>query len=269
MLNIAVTGTNLYVIGAVICTVCIFYTILVSRNIFWNVINHHQPPESRTHSKHIQFLLRQCFSKGGIKAVVHTDAWQIIVMFISVVVVTTMGTHAQGGLGEVFERAAAGGRLQFFKWVQILIESMRQITKQLLMIILLNSAWQRRCMSAIHFGVLWLEVSHTGRHSMRLIKRWYSVICLCRTWKKLDSACCVFFFLVEFNNCFKFINAFIADYRAIAIFTVGVVLFVSVCCYAGVLVYAEYWKCDPRTAKFVEVRTIYIWYTHIYIYNIS
>uniref|UniRef100_A0A182KCM1 Uncharacterized protein n=1 Tax=Anopheles christyi TaxID=43041 RepID=A0A182KCM1_9DIPT len=47
-----VTGFNLYVIGAIVCVVCIFYTLL-----------------------------------GGIKAVVFTDAWQVVVMFISVVVV--------------------------------------------------------------------------------------------------------------------------------------------------------------------------------------
>lgn len=42
-------------------------------------------------------------------------------------------------------------------------------------------------------------------------------------------------------------------FRAIGIFTVGIGLFVSVCCYAGVLVYAEYWKCDPKSVKYVEV----------------
>lgn len=28
--------------------------------------------------------------------------------------------------------------------------------------------------------------------------------------------------------------------------------FVSVCCYAGVLVYAAFWKCDPKSASYVE-----------------
>lgn len=40
--------------------------------------------------------------------------------------------------------------------------------------------------------------------------------------------------------------------RAIAIFTVGIILFVSVCCYAGLLIYAKYWKCDPLTSKMVN-----------------
>lgn len=40
--------------------------------------------------------------------------------------------------------------------------------------------------------------------------------------------------------------------RAIAIFTVGIILFVSVCCYAGLLIYAKYLKCDPLTSGMVK-----------------
>lgn len=40
--------------------------------------------------------------------------------------------------------------------------------------------------------------------------------------------------------------------RAIAIFTVGIILFVSVCCYAGLLIYSKYWKCDPLTSGMVK-----------------
>lgn len=40
--------------------------------------------------------------------------------------------------------------------------------------------------------------------------------------------------------------------RAIAIFTIGIILFVSVCCYAGLLIYAKYHKCDPLTSGLVE-----------------
>lgn len=40
--------------------------------------------------------------------------------------------------------------------------------------------------------------------------------------------------------------------RAIAIFTVGIILFVSVCCYAGLLIYAKYWDCDPLTSGMVK-----------------
>lgn len=40
--------------------------------------------------------------------------------------------------------------------------------------------------------------------------------------------------------------------RAIVIFTVGIILFVSVCCYAGLLIYAKYWNCDPLTSGMVK-----------------
>lgn len=39
---------------------------------------------------------------------------------------------------------------------------------------------------------------------------------------------------------------------AIAIFTFGIICFVSVCCYAGLLIYAKYWKCDPLTSGMVK-----------------
>lgn len=40
--------------------------------------------------------------------------------------------------------------------------------------------------------------------------------------------------------------------HAIAMFTVGIILFVSVCCYAGLLIYAKYFKCDPLTSGMVK-----------------
>lgn len=55
------------------------------------------------------------YFQGGIKAVVHTDAWQVMVMFLSVVVVVTIGTIAIGGPAQVFEKALYGERIQFFK----------------------------------------------------------------------------------------------------------------------------------------------------------
>lgn len=36
--------------------------------------------------------------------------------------------------------------------------------------------------------------------------------------------------------------------RSVLMFTIGIILFISVCCYAGVLIYAQYYKCDPMTS---------------------
>lgn len=75
-----VSGIDLHLIGGVVCVICVFYTLV-----------------------------------GGIKAVVHTDAWQIIIMFISVVVVVLIGSFHLGGPAKVFERAVQGGRIEFLK----------------------------------------------------------------------------------------------------------------------------------------------------------
>lgn len=74
----------------------------------------------RKYSAHLKTFLiidaqPNIFFQGGIKAVVFTDAWQVIVMFIAVVVVVMLGTSMVGGISTVFDRATAGGRIQIFK----------------------------------------------------------------------------------------------------------------------------------------------------------
>lgn len=75
-----VSGIDLHLIGGIVCIICVFYTLV-----------------------------------GGIKAVVHTDAWQIIIMFISVLVVVLIGSFHLGGPAKVIERAVQGGRIEFFE----------------------------------------------------------------------------------------------------------------------------------------------------------
>lgn len=36
------------------------------------------------------------------------------------------------------------------------------------------------------------------------------------------------------------------------IFTAGVVFFIALCCFSGVLVYSSYYDCDPLTAKLIS-----------------
>lgn len=50
-----------------------------------------------------------------MRAVVTTDALQIIVMFISVVLIAILGTIYYGGLIKVFETSDAGGRIIYDK----------------------------------------------------------------------------------------------------------------------------------------------------------
>ncbi|SPP82652.1 blast:Sodium-coupled monocarboxylate transporter 2 [Drosophila guanche] len=71
-----VTGYNVHIINAIVCGICVFYTMF-----------------------------------GGIKAVVWTDVIQAAIMVVSVVLVGTMGAHRVGGFAEVFRIAGEGGRL--------------------------------------------------------------------------------------------------------------------------------------------------------------
>lgn len=63
-------------------------------------------------------------------------------------------------------------------------------------------------------------------------------------------------FLKEFPT--NATNLVIIHFRSIFIFTIGVVIFISVCCYAGILIYARFYDCDPKTAGLVEVKKFMI-----------
>lgn len=52
---------------------------------------------------------------GGIKAVVCTDAWQVAVMFVAVLVIIVVGTVTLGGPAAVLTAAQRGGRVELFK----------------------------------------------------------------------------------------------------------------------------------------------------------
>ncbi|XKL67966.1 hypothetical protein PGB90_003457 [Kerria lacca] len=73
-----VTGINLYWITPIVCIICIFYTTL-----------------------------------GGIKAVVWTDTFQIIIMMLGIIIVLVIGLFRIGGFHTVYERATASNRLEF------------------------------------------------------------------------------------------------------------------------------------------------------------
>ncbi|XP_047368469.1 sodium-coupled monocarboxylate transporter 2-like isoform X3 [Vespa velutina] len=74
-----VTDINLHMIALLVSIVCIFYTTL-----------------------------------GGLKAVVWTDTIQMMVMFVSVIIVAALGTNKVGGVYEVWRRNVETGRIEFF-----------------------------------------------------------------------------------------------------------------------------------------------------------
>lgn len=156
----------MHLVGVIVCTICIFYTLI-----------------------------------GGIKAVVHTDAWQIIIMFVSVIVVTAMGTFYIGGPSVVFDRAIEGGRLVFFN--------------------LNPSPYERQTFWAVIIGGFFYWTSFNSVNQT-MVQRYMSL-------PNIKEA-----------------------RLAIAIFAGGMILFISICCYAGLLVYARYWKCDPLISNVVR-----------------
>ncbi|XP_037782150.1 sodium-dependent multivitamin transporter-like [Penaeus monodon] len=54
-------------------------------------------------------------SLGGVRAVVYTDVLQTTIMFVGVLSVVVQVCIELGGIGEVWQRAGQGGRLEFFK----------------------------------------------------------------------------------------------------------------------------------------------------------
>ncbi|XP_058984473.1 sodium-coupled monocarboxylate transporter 1 isoform X1 [Musca domestica] len=72
-----VTGVNIHIITPVVCMVCIFYTCV-----------------------------------GGLKAVVWTDVIQTVIMVGAIIFVIVKGTIDVGGLGVVWERNVATGRIE-------------------------------------------------------------------------------------------------------------------------------------------------------------
>uniref|UniRef100_A0A182TME0 Sodium-coupled monocarboxylate transporter 1 n=1 Tax=Anopheles melas TaxID=34690 RepID=A0A182TME0_9DIPT len=160
-----VTGFNLYVIGSIVCVVCIFYTLL-----------------------------------GGIKAVVFTDAWQVVVMFISVVIVVIIGTIAIGGPDVIWDRSVEGGRIDFFNFNP--------------------SMYERQTFWAVLIGGFFYWTSFNSVNQT-MVQRYMSLPNL----KKAKLS--------------------------IGMFTVGMGVFVSVCCYAGLLLYGKYFECDPTTVGLV------------------
>uniref|UniRef100_A0A1A9VT76 Uncharacterized protein n=1 Tax=Glossina austeni TaxID=7395 RepID=A0A1A9VT76_GLOAU len=168
---LSVTGVNVHVISTVICIICVIYTILV----------------------------------GGIKAVVRTGAWQILVMFV--MVVATIGCFKAGSIGDVFQTASDGGGLIFAE----VNPSMYQ----------LQTLWGAFLIRGFFYWTSFNAVNQTT------VRRFISLPSLRKAqW-------------------------------SIFIFTIGIIALISVCCFAGLLVYQFYTKRDPVSAGLITARMQY------------
>lgn len=109
-----VSGVNVKIINPITCLVCVFYTCVVSS------------PARAVLGPHAgQGSVTAVAFQGGLRAVVWTDALQLLSLVLANIVVLAVGVYKIGSLGEVWSRAAEGQRLEMFKSVSMLYAATR------------------------------------------------------------------------------------------------------------------------------------------------
>ncbi|KAK0091545.1 hypothetical protein PV326_003050 [Microctonus aethiopoides] len=169
-----VTGISIYLIGGISCLVCVFYTVL-----------------------------------GGIRAVVWTDAFQVGVMVLAVVTVTSLGTYQIGGPTEIWNRAEEANRIQFLNF------DPSPYTRHTVWSVLIGSCIYTTSYIAVNQTIV---QRYTSLSTMRASKMYATI------------------------------------FTALAIFTIGVMLFISLTCWCGLVLFA-WWappKCDPRASGLIK-----------------
>ncbi|XP_016994318.2 sodium-coupled monocarboxylate transporter 1-like isoform X2 [Drosophila takahashii] len=157
-----VTGINIYLIEVVTIVVCVIYTLL-----------------------------------GGLKAVVHTDIWQVAIMFLSVLVVAILATCSISDLDNLFEELEEGGRLIFGN-----VNPSPYVR---------NTVWSVLIGGTFYWGSV-------NAVNQAMVHRYMSLPSL-----KMARA-------------------------SIAFFVIGSVIFYSVLCFLGLLIFHMYKDCDPLSA---------------------
>ncbi|XP_017075076.2 sodium-coupled monocarboxylate transporter 1 [Drosophila eugracilis] len=157
-----VSGINIYLIEVLIIVVCVIYTLL-----------------------------------GGLKAVVHTDIWQVAIMFLSVVVVAILATFYITDLDDLLNKLEEGGRLTFGN-----IDPSPYVRNTVWSVIIGNTFY-------------WTSVNAVNQS---VVHRYMSLPSL-----KMARI-------------------------SIAIFVIGSIIFYSLLCFLGLLIYHTYKDCDPISA---------------------
>lgn len=170
-INVSVTGANLYVIGATVCVVCIFYTIVVSEICFPRL-----QPLNKFATFNIRVESKQSFTQMLGKSLLCSYRWWSSPHWAQMLLEAfKMYSSARIPAGEYnsSSKCLFGFTDDFHIYSKIFFPPF--------------SAWIRRCMSDIHSGVLLLVASPIGHRSMLLIKQWSNDICHCQVWRKQDS----------------------------------------------------------------------------------
>lgn len=92
-----------------VCIIFYFYLILFFL-LFWNVY-----VTSKYDSYLFVILLCLATFQGGMKAVIWSDVFQVIVMLGGLIAVLIVGTIKVGGFGKVFDLLEKGQRLKFIE----------------------------------------------------------------------------------------------------------------------------------------------------------
>nr|XP_044251077.1 sodium-coupled monocarboxylate transporter 1-like [Drosophila takahashii] len=161
-----VSGINIYIIEVVTIIVVVIYTLL-----------------------------------GGLKAVVHTDIWQVAIMFISVLVVAILATCYISDLDDLLEKVEKGQRLIFGN-----IDSSPYIR---------NTVW------SVLIGCTFYLTS-INAVNQAMVHRYMSL-------PSLQMA-----------------------QKSIAFFVIGAIIFYSVLCFLGLLIFHMYKDCDPLSAGYIK-----------------
>ncbi|KAJ4439382.1 hypothetical protein ANN_07504 [Periplaneta americana] len=134
---------------------------------------------------------------GGMKAVVWTDCFQVVVLYTSMLAVLVKGTMDIGGITTVWERNLQSGRSNFFNWD---VDPTERYT-----------VW------GTLFGVAFLHISIYGANQLQ-VQRYRTVATIGQARRML------------------WINTF--GWTVVVLMTV----------YAGMLIFARYYDCDPLSA---------------------
>uniref|UniRef100_A0A0A9X2G5 Sodium-coupled monocarboxylate transporter 2 n=1 Tax=Lygus hesperus TaxID=30085 RepID=A0A0A9X2G5_LYGHE len=161
-----VTGVNTLVVVSVMYLFCLIYTVL-----------------------------------GGVKAVIWTDSFQVVVIFISLIVILVKGTIDIGGVKVIWERNDQANRTHFFNFD--------------------TDPTERYTFWSSFIGSGFLHMSTYGGNQLQ-IQRYLAV----RSNKEAR--------------------------KMLWINSIGWTLVVLMCVYAGLLIFAEYFNCDPLTSHRIQ-----------------
>ncbi|RNA31745.1 sodium-coupled monocarboxylate transporter 2 [Brachionus plicatilis] len=189
--SVKYVGTLCYIVKNFISTAIFIFGPAVSLNIFSDI--------SEKYSIIIVGSIATFYTTiGGIKGVIWTDFFQIVIMIISLLMILIKGIYDLGGFGNFFEINSNGGRFNVLDFDP--------------------NPFERQTFWSIFFGFL-VYFSYSFSTDQQTLQRFQAT-----KTKKLAQ-------------------------KALLLNVPGVFLMLSLCCFVGLVVYANFATCDPLTSK--------------------